>query len=125
MPTPEETSLAFLDAFNAHDIDKVMSFYTADAVFVNEDGRLSEGVDAMRPSLDEYMKLEPRLTITKKQVIPSGEVVVTLAVWTMEATAPDGSPIRAEGRGFDVMRRQPDGSWKMIVDSPWGAASLG
>ena len=29
-----------------------------------------------------------------------------------------------ERSGFDVMRRQPGGSWKMLIDNPWGAAIL-
>ena len=29
-----------------------------------------------------------------------------------------------EGVAVDVIRRQPDGSWKMVIDNPWGPAIL-
>jgi hypothetical protein len=38
----------------------------------------------------------------------------------MEASAPDGTPIRLGGVSADVLRRRPDGSWGVLIDDPYG-----
>jgi ketosteroid isomerase-like protein len=47
-------------------------------------------------------------------------LAVNWASWTLTGTGPDGAPMEMQGRGYDVMRRQSDGSWKMVIDSPRG-----
>jgi hypothetical protein len=42
----------------------------------------------------------------------------------MEASAPDGMPVRQEGLSADVLRRRPDGSWGVIIDDPYGGADM-
>lgn len=49
-----DTIRAFLDAFNAHDIDKVVSFFAEDAVYHNMPTRPVVGVDAIRTSISGY-----------------------------------------------------------------------
>ena len=40
--------------------------------------------------------------------------------WTLSAADPDGNAIELAGRTSDVARRQPNGSWLMMIDNPWG-----
>ena len=35
---------------------------------------------------------------------------------------PDGEPVRLEASNADVLRRQTDGSWRFVIDNPWGTA---
>jgi hypothetical protein len=37
------------------------------------------------------------------------------------ASEADGNPIDLAGQTTDVVRRQPDCSWLVAVDNPWGA----
>jgi ketosteroid isomerase-like protein len=32
----------------------------------------------------------------------------------------DGAPMQMEARSADVLRRQPDGTWRFVIDNPWG-----
>ena len=40
--------------------------------------------------------------------------------WTMVATLPDGTVMNEGGTSADVVRRQTDGTWKVLVDQPRG-----
>src|SRR3954451_21327270 len=44
--------------------------------------------------------------------------------WQLNATLPDGSPLEQRGRASDVLQRQGDGQWVLVVDNPWGEAVL-
>lgn len=35
-------------------------------------------------------------------------------------TGPTGDPVRLEERNADVLRRQADGTWRFLIDNPWG-----
>ena len=37
----------------------------------------------------------------------------------------DGSEVRQTGRTTDVLRRQEDGVWRLVIDNPWGTTILG
>jgi ketosteroid isomerase-like protein len=41
-------------------------------------------------------------------------------VWTFAGTGPDGTPVKLAGHSADVLRRQIDGSWRFVIDNPWG-----
>ncbi len=42
--------------------------------------------------------------------------------WTLEGTQPDGTPITISGQSADVLRRQTDSTWRLLIDDPWGAS---
>lgn len=56
-------------------------------------------------------------------VIEAGDLALVLARWAMEVTGPDGQPIRKSGTATDVMRRQPDGTWRYVIDNPPSTAT--
>jgi len=35
-------------------------------------------------------------------------------------TGPDGERVTLTGHNADVLRRQSDGSWRFVIDNPWG-----
>ena len=39
-------------------------------------------------------------------------------VWTSRATLPDGTAKTFEGLATDIVRRQPDGRWLLVLDKP-------
>ncbi len=120
----QEAMQAFLQAFNAGDIEGILSHYAADAVFINEHGDEVSGVDAIRETLAFLVDMKPSLTIDKSKTVAVGDTASTISSWTMTGTGPDGAPFETKGSGYDVMRRQSDGSWKMVIDCPWGTAAL-
>jgi ketosteroid isomerase-like protein len=43
-----------------------------------------------------------------------------IGVWSFSGTGPDGEPVRLAASNADVLRRQADGSWRFVIDNPWG-----
>ena len=124
MTSPGDTMEAFLEAFNSGDIEAVLTFYGPDGVFVTEEGQALQGTESIRETVTGFMAMKPHLQIDKSTTISAGDVVVNVVKWTLQGTGPDGGAVVTEGSGFDVMRRQADGSWKMVIDNPWGTAIL-
>jgi ketosteroid isomerase-like protein len=52
--------------------------------------------------------------------IEAGDIVVLISDWQMTGTSPDGSAVSDSGRTYDIVRRQPDDTWRVVVDNPWG-----
>jgi ketosteroid isomerase-like protein len=48
------------------------------------------------------------------------DLALVIGVWSFDGTAPDGTPVRLEAKNADVLRRQSDGSWRFVIDNPWG-----
>ena len=57
-------------------------------------------------------------------VLPSaawiGAVALVVGTWSFDGTGPDGDPVHLEARNADVLRRQADGTWRFVIDNPWG-----
>jgi ketosteroid isomerase-like protein len=39
---------------------------------------------------------------------------------SISGTEPNGYSIKLKGRGTVVFRQQPDGSWLIVLENPWG-----
>ncbi len=122
--SPSEATEAFLEAFNSGDVEAILAHYGSGAVFVTKDGQVLQGAESMRQEFAGFMAMKPNLQIDKSQTISAGDLVVNVVKWTIKGTGPDGAAVVMEGSGFDVMRKEADGSWKMVIDNPWGAAIL-
>ena len=52
------------------------------------------------------------------ETIQSDGLALTLANRTRVGTDPNGSRVELTGRGSIVSRREPDGSWPIVLDIP-------
>jgi len=68
-----------------------------------------------------YVGLEPHMDITVRHVTRSGDIALLRSQWRITGTGRDGGPIELAHHGIEVVRRQPDGSWRMVIDHPYGA----
>jgi ketosteroid isomerase-like protein len=55
-----------------------------------------------------------------KVVAGAGDLAVLYNDWAMSATDPDGKATERTGKAIEVVRRQADGSWRFVVDDPYG-----
>ena len=110
----------FEAAFNSGDIEQVMALYEADAVLVPQPGQAAvSGTDAIRQSLAGFLALKLPIHLERKRVLSHGDVSLVSSSWKLAGTGPDGSPIDLSGNTTEVIHRQPDGTWRYVIDDPF------
>jgi uncharacterized protein (TIGR02246 family) len=117
---PEDVHPYISRAISTGDIDGAMRLYVADAVFVPKPGTSVQGHEAIRASLSEFMQLNLPIKTTHKQILVSGDVALLISDWIIEGNGPDGKPVKMTGTSSDVVRRQADGTWLVMIDNPFG-----
>jgi uncharacterized protein (TIGR02246 family) len=121
--TPERLIRAFTDRVHAGDLDGLVALYEPGAVFEPEPGVVLRGRDAIRQALAALLAVRPTMVATVVQVLEADDVALVVNEWTLTGAGPDGAEVRRDGRSADVVRRQPDGSWLVLVDKPWATTS--
>jgi uncharacterized protein (TIGR02246 family) len=118
MSTPEALMRTYTDRVHAGDLDALVGLYEPSAVFEPRPGVVVEGREAIRQALGELLALKPAMVADTVEVLQADDVALVVNEWTMTGTAADGTEIRQGGRSADVVRRQPDGTWLVLVDKP-------
>ena len=60
------------------------------------------------------------LDLKVKRVLETGGLALVAGDWSFTGTGPDGTPVTLTGHNADVLRHQADGSWRFVIDNPWG-----
>jgi uncharacterized protein (TIGR02246 family) len=118
LSTPEALMRTFSDRLNAGDLDGLVALYEPDAVFEAQPGVVVHGRAAIRDALGQLLSLHPTITAETVQVLVGGDVALVVNQWELTGTAADGTAVHQSGRSSDVVRRQPDGRWMVVVDKP-------
>lgn len=116
--TPTRLMELFSQRVHDRDLDALMELYERDAVFLPSSGGILTGRDAIRGGLAELLALEPVMNVRVAQVLSTGDTALVVNDWSMTGMAPGGSAVREGGTSADLLRRQPDGSWLVLIDHP-------
>ena len=115
-----DTVRNLLEAINQGDVDKALGLYEPEAVFITQPGIVARGKDAIRTALEGFISLKPSLKGESTELVEAGDVALYCSKWTLVGTSPDGKRVEMGGISSDVLRKQTDGRWLIIVDNPWG-----
>ena len=74
----------------------------------------------VRSSLAAFIAMKGTLDLNVTRVLEASDVALVVGVWSFTGTGPDGEPVTLTGRNADVLRRQSDGTWRFVIDNPWG-----
>jgi uncharacterized protein (TIGR02246 family) len=116
--TPQECIAQFGRHVAARDLAALMALYEPDAVFVPAPGVVHSGHAEIAAALGEMLALQPVMQAEVASVHSAGDVALVIVDWTLSGTAPDGSAMHQGGRSADVLRRQADGTWRVLIDHP-------
>jgi uncharacterized protein (TIGR02246 family) len=117
-PSPEALVALLAERINAADIDALLALYEPTAVFEHQPGAVAEGHTAIRAVFTSLLALRPRMTTRIVQVLCTGDLALVVSDWELTGTLPGGGELRRGGRSSDVVRRQPDGGWLVLIDRP-------
>jgi ketosteroid isomerase-like protein len=81
---------------------------------------VARGHAAIRQALSRLVAMRPKLRLEVIKVVAgAGDLAVVYNDWAMSATDPDGTTRERTGKAIEVMRRQADGSWRVVIDDPY------
>jgi uncharacterized protein (TIGR02246 family) len=121
----EEASLLKRDAewaeaaASGQDVEKIISYWTDDALVIPPGQPVVEGKAAIRTFVRECLKIPGfRIHWVSENVSFSPDGLMAYMRATNETTipGPDGKLMTLSGRGITVWRRDPDGQWRCAVD---------
>ena len=116
--TPEALMTTFAHHLNAGDLDGLVDLYDVAAVFEPSPGVVVHGRSQIRDALEQLLALRPVLTSHVEEVLAAEDTALVVNAWSLVGTAPDGTEVTQSGRSADVLRRQPDGRWLVVIDKP-------
>lgn len=113
---PERVGESLVALLNAGNVDAVTDLYEAGSVFVDLAGAVRGA--GIRAAHEGFLEAGNTLVLNRCAVFEAEDLALVHWAWTV--TGRDGS--RLEGVSAEVLRRQPDGDWKFVIDNSDGAA---
>ena len=118
--TPEQVLEAVVEGINTGNHDLLLSLYEPEAAFATRPGSLARGLGDICEALDVFIALNGKLDLEVTRVLEAGDLALVAGEWSFTGTGPDGEPVKLAAKNADVLRRQTDGSWRFVIDNPWG-----
>jgi ketosteroid isomerase-like protein len=118
-----ETLAEICEAFNAHDLDRIMTFFAEDCVLEmprgpHPWGARFEGRQAVRQGLASRFEGLPDVHYGDDEHFVDAERQTGMSRWTLTGTTPDGGRLEVRGCDFwtfrDGLVTRKDSYWKIV-----------
>ncbi|NML39670.1 SgcJ/EcaC family oxidoreductase [Chitinophaga sp. G-6-1-13] len=113
----EDVHAALAAAFNTGDINTVFTIYDYNGVIVPEPGKVVSGKEQFEEAVKGILAVKGTMEIKTVYCLQTGDVAVGRSEWNIT----DGGEVKISAKGIEVMRRQADGTWKIVIDHAFGA----
>ena len=121
----EDSPSAVIERFASHlndgNVDAALDLYDENAVFAVQPGQVVRGQTEIRKALEGFAAMKPTLAGEIVRVLETTDHAIVFNSWTLRGTSPDGSPIQMGATSADVLRKDSNGQWRVLIDDPWGA----
>ena len=113
----DKTNQQWVTAYNAGQLDRLIDFYSNDAILMLSGHQPILGREGVRNFYAEDIKSTNTrsMAVTSLRVEQSGELLVDSGKWTFSGIAIDGTTIRMTGNYVTVMKKT-EGTWKTAID---------
>ena len=118
--TPKEYLISYVKKFNSGDISSLISLYETEACFVSQEGEVLKGIENVRQRLQSFINMSGRIESKVIGVVQSNDIALVNTEWSFNGSGPDGKAVTITGKATDVLRQQSDGTWRILIDNPWG-----
>lgn len=118
--TPKEFLISYVKKFNSGDISSLISLYETEACFVSQEGEVVKGIDNVRQRLQSFINMNGRIESKVIGVVQTNDIALVNTEWSFNGSGPDGKSVTITGKATDVLRQQSDGTWRILIDNPWG-----
>ena len=106
-------------ASSGKDIEKILSYWSDDALLIYPGQQVLDGKAAIRPYVASSLSI-PGFKIhwvsSKAVFSPDGKMAYMPATEELTAPGPDGGLVTKQLRGIAIWQRDSDGEWRCVVD---------
>ena len=120
--TPEQVLESIVDGINSGNLESLMPLYQSEAAFATRPGSLAHNAPGISEALTGFISMNGKLDLEVTRVLEVDDLALVIGTWSFDGTGPDGEAVRLEAKNADVLRRQTDGTWRFVIDNPWGTA---
>ena len=113
----QDVHKALAAAFNTGDLNTVMSIYDGNGVIVAEPEKPVGGKEKFEAAVKAIMGIKGTMEIKTVYCLEAGDVAVGRSEWSIK----DGSEVKVAAKGIELLKRQPDGTWRVLIDHAFGA----
>jgi uncharacterized protein (TIGR02246 family) len=117
---PEDCDRLFAKHTNAGDLEALLSLDEPVCSMVQRDGTVAVGRDAIRAAFVRLLAAAPKVDVAVTKVVAAGDDLAMLySDWTMSLAGRNGGRVDSEGQAIEIVRRQPEGTWRFVLDDPF------
>jgi ketosteroid isomerase-like protein len=113
----EDAHATLAAAFNTGNVATVLSMYDVNGIIVPEPGKPVSGKEKFEEAVKAIMSIKGKMEIKTVYCLQTGNLAVGRSEWNIT----DGKEVKVSAKGIEVMRQQPDGTWKIVIDHAFGA----
>lgn len=115
-----DADAAWSKTAEAKNLDAMIAYYTDDAISMPPNEPLASGREAVRKAMGAMFAL-PGFSLkwqaAKVEVARSADIGYSQGTYEFGMTDPKGKPIMDHGKYLTIWKKQPDGTWKVAVDT--------
>ena len=86
----------------------------------SQPGQFIKGREGIRQSMQGFADMRGKLESKIKRVFQTSNLVLVISEWSFSGNGPDGNLVNLASTATDFIRQQPDSTWRVIIDNPWG-----
>ncbi len=108
-----------VESLNARDIDRWLNAFAPNAKMLPPGAPPVEGKEAIRAFIRELLTIPSFFVahhLASVDVSRSGDLAWVSYSYELTIKDPDGQPVVESGKDISIYAKQPDGSWKVVVD---------
>ena len=115
---PEDLHHLFVAGVNAHDVDALLALYEPDSTVADLEGHPLQGTATLRAFLLGFLAAVKQIDGGTRKVLVAGNIALLSSTWRAVLATQDGGMTSVMGTSAEVARRQPDGTWRFLIDDP-------
>ncbi len=113
----EDAHKTLADAFNTGDVNTVLNMYDFNGIIVPEPDKPVSGREKFTDAIKSILAIKGKMEIKTVYCLQTGDLAVGRSEWNIT----DGKEVKVSAKGIEVMKRQSDGGWKIVIDHAFGA----
>jgi ketosteroid isomerase-like protein len=114
---PEDMNKTFAKAHNSGDVEQMLVLYEPTAVHIASSGKIAKGLHEIKQDLLGLLQVYGYMISNNLSTIINDELALLQAHFILKER--NGENVIVEGITSEVIRKQPDGSWKYMIDRPF------